>query len=375
MGAYMIQEETLTGIADQVRRLAESNAHLTPDEMAATLEGIDAGSILPMAEEHLFGNMKDVTEHAITGISSLQSGTTSLCHVGWKFEVLSPFSVKGFRMMNSANSTVSSFEPKLYRLSDSALIASASVTCAKQATADVMLDNPVNLRVGETYAVVVLNDNFPWQYWNNVTVNSKMKVISGISAMESTNPTLENILSSTVDMLQGVIIPIMGKPREENLPAQYSILAATMNDIAVEAQRLSSAEDKISMDQIVAALQGTPVLPYPPMPMEIVLNCSYMMILKYSDEEESSIWAYGSKSRPYYSIRPEGDSLELPSGRHRAMLNTIANEWMPVTSTTNAAWCNLSANWSILWADFNLPNGSSSASTIYHAAGSMVPVL
>ncbi|MBQ8238121.1 MAG: hypothetical protein IJZ39_08255 [Oscillospiraceae bacterium] len=375
MAEYMIQEETLTGIADQVRRLADTDGLLTPAGMEAALQGIESSGATDNAEDYLFGASDDVTEYAVTGISGIETGNQDTRYLGWKFKVLSEFSVRGFRMMNNAMSTYESFEPKLYRVSDRTLIASASVTCPDTAAVDVWLDAPVNLTVGETYAVYVKNNYTPYLNWSSITLNSKISKVTGIAIETYTNPTVQEILADVGSSLYGVVFPIMGEPVDTDIPTEYSIQLSTMNDIAAQVQRLGGITGQISTNQMINVLQGTSVLPFPAIPTDIVGNCPYVAIMNFQDTASVNTWVYGSVSKPYFHVTADGDRLAFPSGRYRAMLNSETNKWGTIAVGTTGTGCLLTSGWEIIWTNFDVPNGSVDAAAVYYSAGSFVPAL
>lgn len=155
--------------------------------------------------------------------------------------------------MNYEGGNYTSFTPKLYRISDSELLASATVNCNYGATADVLLDSPVNLTVGETYGVFVYNNPHVYANINNITINSKIGSVVGISSQSS---TLSDILaSSKSSYICGVVFPIMGDPMGTDIPSEYKIQLETINDIAEETQRITGVTGKMSTAQIITALQ------------------------------------------------------------------------------------------------------------------------
>ena len=252
---YSVHGSSLTAIGDGFRSSRGTTNEYTLSEMAV-LAAEPVGAELPNAEETTFGIGIDdgPTEYAITNLPALTKGNNARYYNGLKFTVLSAFSVKGFRVVNRAGSNYTSFTPKLYRLSDNELIASASVTCAGGATADVLIDTPVNLTVGETYAVFIYNSPISYVPISNITINSKIGSVVGIA---TTSGSLSDILASDNNSnIYGVVFPIMGESLDAEIPTEYKVQLTTMTDIAEEVQRITGTTNKMSTAQIIAALQG-----------------------------------------------------------------------------------------------------------------------
>ena len=251
------ERQNIIDIADAIRNKTGLEDEMTLADMAASINEIDTSKpeSLPNAEEATFGIGidNDPTEYAITNLPTLTKGNNANYYNGMKFTVLSAFSVKGFRVVNRAGSNHTSFTPKLYRLSDNELIASASVTCAGGTMADVLIDTPVNLTVGETYAVFIYNGPIAYVPISNITINSKIGSVAGIA---TTSGSLSDILASDKSSsIYGVVFPIMGESLDAEIPTEYKVQLTTMTDIAEEVQRITGATAKMTTAQIVAALQ------------------------------------------------------------------------------------------------------------------------
>lgn len=110
----------------------------------------------------------------------------------------------------------------------------------------------------------------------------------------------------------------------------------------------------------------------PEIPADIVSSCSYILILKAKDG--GNIWVYGSTSKPYYRLQSSVDRLELPSGRHRSLYSTQNDSWGSIATSTSATWCDLTNTWSILWSSYDVPSGSSTATSIYFKGSTPIPI-
>lgn len=104
----------------------------------------------------------------------------------------------------------------------------------------------------------------------------------------------------------------------------------------------------------------------PEIPADIVSACPYLTILKALDN--GNIWCYGSTSKPYYNVQSSVERLELPSGRYGVKYNVEGDSWGEVNTSTSSTWCNLSTTWTVVWSNFDIPNGSATATDIYFRA-------
>lgn len=103
----------------------------------------------------------------------------------------------------------------------------------------------------------------------------------------------------------------------------------------------------------------------PVIPEDELSNCPYIMILKHI---EGNIYVYGSTSIPYYQVKSSVNRLELPNGRSRTLYNVDSDSWGTIDTKTSSTYCDLSSTWSIIWTNFNMPNGSATATSIYFKA-------
>ena len=107
-------------------------------------------------------------------------------------------------------------------------------------------------------------------------------------------------------------------------------------------------------------------------PYDDYAQCPYLMILQSTN---GNIYIYGSTSKPYYQVKSSVERLELPTGRTRSLYNAEDGSWGAINSSTSATYCNLSETWSIIWSNFNIPNGSETSTDIYFYASEPYRVL
>lgn len=251
---YQISSTRLIGIADQVRRLTNTENLLSPANMEAILQGVKSSGEMYNVEEYSFGVAYDATEYAIISYPSTpeRSKNSSIFYCGWKFKVLSAISVKGFKIIGRSDNSTSTTPVWLYRVSDKQLIAHVdSMDTGRAAASEYFFDTPVNLTVGETYGVYVRMDHPPYYEIGAVTLNPKIEWVNGIS---STSSDLDTILAGdtnpVVKNIRGVVFPIIGDPIDAVIPTEYKVQLTTMNDIAEEVQRISGTETKMTVEQM-----------------------------------------------------------------------------------------------------------------------------
>ena len=241
---YIINGETLTGIADQVQRICNLEENMTPEQMETNLLNVTVGAELPKAEEGAFGSAGG-GEYGITALGSeSQSTNSSTRTLGWKFTATEAFSIIGFRQKHSNENY------KRMKLWDSAGNLVASITTWDSTTEwkSYYLDTPVNVAIGETYTVSVCTLYWTYAATSGTTFNDKLTDIQYVSAANDVYPTERAYSVFNIDI---IIAPVQAE-----LPDSYEIQHSTMDDIAEEVQRITGATNKLSTEQIITALQG-----------------------------------------------------------------------------------------------------------------------
>lgn len=250
---YAIQGETMDNIAKAIQTKKETTAIFTPAQMAAEIESIVVGDELPNAEGVAFGTV-DSYEYAISLENFPSQFTNSLGaragSYGAAFVVNTAFSVAGFQIKQYSgySSTV-----QLWDISGG--IKLASVPSSTGGTTEVMLDSPVNLEAGKTYAVVQYSSsNRPYYGSGTLTINEKItntaQVYSSTATADSAPP-----ISTTKGWYCGVNL-IMTEVITESVVTEYKIQTNTLTDIANEVIRIAGATGTLTPAQIITALQG-----------------------------------------------------------------------------------------------------------------------
>ena len=244
---YKVQEGTMIAIADQVRRISGVIGELTPEQMENSLLNVLPNDELPKAENAAFGEANDIEygytlTHGTLGYSGLDRT------IGYKFTVMESFAVVGLRIYTNGNSG------KTWKLclwkSDGTLLSSGTVTeTSVEGWLSFIFDTPVIVQPGEQYVVSGFGSgNYHWRD-STINFNGKLTYVTSLYANGDTLPTSAlTTMNYTPDI-------IVGKATE-TLPNEYQIERETLDDIAEEVQRITGATTKLSIAQIITALQG-----------------------------------------------------------------------------------------------------------------------
>lgn len=261
MDEYLIQGETLTGIADQVRRISGVDGELTPEQMTTNLLNVTPFGEYPKAEEAEFGAENASEEYGIQAATQY-SYLPSKYVFGWKFKAKEAISILGLRFWDNFGGGYQ-YTMKLWNSAGEAV---AGVQFAAEATRTwsqiEYFDTPVNIAIGETYTVSIHLTSIWESIAGSYGAKSEMTFNSKITFVESVKNTVKldtgfpgATYSSTYVPLVDIII---GEVAAE-LPNDYQIARTTMDDIAEEVQRITGTTEKMTTAQIITALQGVAV--------------------------------------------------------------------------------------------------------------------
>lgn len=256
MAEYKIQGETLTAIADQVRRLAKSENDLTPVGMAQTLQGIKSTSELNNAEDSTFGTSELVTYDYGLNYSGGTFTETVKNTIGYKFVVNDKIAAYGFRVLVSN----SKYAPKcdLWDANGTQLAHADSVGGGNNVWTEYFFEKPVPLTVGESYIVsaykydqmCVINKSAASAGTNKIT-------IAGVVWNGSSNSYGFPADSVGSSYYYGVVDIILGPmPDSADAPTEYKIQTETMNDLADVIREKAGVDDKISPAQMIAIVDA-----------------------------------------------------------------------------------------------------------------------
>lgn len=248
MAQYIIQEESLTAIADAVRQVSGTTGGLTPSQMIEILNGIESGGALTAAEASTFGEVDAEYEY---GILERVAGNkwNSTYTGGYEFIPTEDISVVGIYVWAYETSTYD-VEAGIYD-ADGNLLASCSMAHSTEGT-QALFNSPVNLIAGKNYTVAACVRKLQYGFVSGMTINPKITYVCGrnISGLELTYPTNTN-----TSVIYGIADIIIGEP-ETPAPNQYKVQLETMNDIANEVIRITGATAKMTTAQMITALQS-----------------------------------------------------------------------------------------------------------------------
>lgn len=248
---YRISGERLKGFADQVRRISGVEGELTPEQMEANLLNITPLGEHPKAEEGTFGDDDASVEVGIASIVGSIKGYTYSKHLACAYKANEAISIVGLRLYN--NGTSASGVLKLYLWNaNNELLAKVNDVSVTIGYADVYFDNPVNVGINETFIISTSKHKYGGYYSvsSGWTISGKI-TFQGSGAGDTNPPTCTG--TSTA---YGICCPIIGALSTVELPDEYQIDRSTMDDIANEIKRISGATGKITVDAILATLQG-----------------------------------------------------------------------------------------------------------------------
>lgn len=254
---YRISGERLTGIADQARRLGQVAGELTPAQMEETLSAVVPAAGLANAEEYAFGRDADGMEDGIIEFKSdpTTANNNYAYYCGWCFQVNEPLSFRGFKVKGSTSGHYASAKAWLVRVSDEKRLAyTETLGKGYPDVSEELIDTPVDLEMGETYAIYV---NQRWKAaisTANVTINKKISWVSSLS-YKSYSATISDVLAtaSTAATIHGVIYPILGT--YTGFPEEYKVQRTTMDDIAMVIQRVTGANAGMTPGQMISVLE------------------------------------------------------------------------------------------------------------------------
>lgn len=243
----MALTDKLAAIADAIRSKTGDTAGLTLDQMPAAIAGIQGGGTvvetLPNAEESAFGF--NPNGNCLTPTNSIKYMYASYTQ-GWVFEALESFTAIGIRHQQSSGT-------KTLRVSQDG-VALRTIYNDEEATNDnwvsCYFDSPLNIVAGGVYYVTCYG--IPkGTVSDKPTFDGKVRFLGRSLAMGDVIPTTYN-----ADYLYYIphVDLIVGDTLE--LPNNYQITRTTMDNIAVEVQRITGSTAKMTTEQIITVLQG-----------------------------------------------------------------------------------------------------------------------
>ena len=243
-GKYVIEDETITPLFKQVKRIAETEENMTFEEAEQSLLNVfPGGGGLPSAEESGFGNDSNMG-CGIVSEGTAGTTTTKSMTMGYVFTASEAFSIIGLRHKQANSARL-----KLWDSSGNVVTTISAPGVSEWE--NYYFDTPINVAIGETYTVTAYCYQPKVVAMSNTTFNNKLTGIEvRYSARETTFPTTTGGASS-VACVDIIIAPVAAE-----LPDSYEIQRTTMDDIAIEIQRITGTEGKMTTAQIIAALEA-----------------------------------------------------------------------------------------------------------------------
>lgn len=246
---YIIQGETLTGIADAIQAKKDTTAIFTPEQMAEEIEGIVTGDDLPNAEEAFFGTQaSDVYERFMINADSLSPtspGYYDSGQHGYMFSVKETIAFNGFWFYGRGFAML----VRLWDVTNSTVIVAQQVSASWYWSKN-LISEPLNLSPGITYAITAVpNSSCPYYTVDKSDVEWNSK-ITFVDSCYTTSYAEVPHLATNISYIQNVIDPIFSEALTETVITEYKIQTETMTSIAEEVQRISGTTTKMTTAQI-----------------------------------------------------------------------------------------------------------------------------
>lgn len=249
---YSIHGSTLTGIADQVRRISGVDGELTPEQMTTNLLNVTPLGEYPKAEEAEFGAENASVEYGLTlNATPSQTSRSDKMYCTNKFTANEAIAIVGLRIY-SANTNSRSLT--LWDGNGVAIKTVPYFNPTANQWVEKYFDEPVSIAIGESFIISSSRISY-YTYIDiaNVGFNGKISFVGGHSDESAEVPS-----SYSTTTMYGIIDIIIGTVQAE-LPNDYQITRNTMDDIAEEVQRITGTTEKMTTAQIITALQGVAV--------------------------------------------------------------------------------------------------------------------
>lgn len=247
MAEYLIQSETITPLFDQIRRITETEDAMTFESATASLLNIVPGGDLPNVEESVFGDNDASVEFGITSCGTIYNDN-SPDYVGIEFKAIEAVSILGVRIRMPVNGNESVY---LWNESGELVKEISGIEAIKNTWVQAYFTNPVNIGIGETFVVSTSGGYYYYAKVSEATFNSKLSFQNGRKGSKLGVCPSE----TSTTYIYGLIDVIIGEVSAE-LPEEYQIARATMDDIANEVKRITGTTGKISTAQMLTTLQS-----------------------------------------------------------------------------------------------------------------------
>jgi hypothetical protein len=259
MPIYKDDRNVITPLFDQIRRITETEDAMTFERATESLLNITPGGGLPSAEAGSFG-VASGFEYGITS-STAYTSVLSKRSVGWQFKAKEAISILGVRYYENFSLDY----PRRVQLWDSSGNLLNWEACNAETVGEwspiVYFNTPVNMAIGETYTISVILMNANASVGNYIAKKSTVTFSSKISFIQAVyNPTNGNTgFPSTQYYTSDNPVPLVDiiiGPVATELPDDYQVQRTTLDDIAVEVQRISGTTSKMTPAQMLTALKA-----------------------------------------------------------------------------------------------------------------------
>lgn len=247
---YSVRGDSLTGIAEQVQRLFDTEEAMTPEQMKLNLMNVVSASELPSAEEAIFGVNNPTIETGIVTLGTLNSETVDYIYYPFnKFTAREAISIIGLRVYVTRNTKKRTL--CLWNASGDKVRETEEITPSFNAWTVAYFDEPFNVAAGESFAVSSSGVSYPtYSDASTTTINAKVSFDGGAQTFSDSFPS-----TFYTSYYRGVV-DFIAAPVSAKLPSNYQITRTALDDIANEAQRITGATTKLTTAQIQSALES-----------------------------------------------------------------------------------------------------------------------
>jgi hypothetical protein len=253
---YRVTGGYMTSIANEARRLGNTDAPMKPDAVESALRAADGEKLLPAAEDTLFGTVVSEHEYGLLSVGEF-AGTWNNYGGGYEFTPNEDISVVGIRAWaGTANYTNTTVTAGLWDTSGNLLASCSFVRDTNEQQG--FFDDPVDLKAGENYIVSADTWYMTYVFTSNVSINPKIAYVQGrtCSCGSSGGPTYPATEKGN-GAIYGVADIIISQPAA-TVPNEYIVQFDTMNGIADEVKRIVGRTSQMSASEIYEELRSVP---------------------------------------------------------------------------------------------------------------------
>lgn len=253
MPIYKDDRNVITPLFDQIRRITETEDAMTFEGATESLLNITPGGAFPVAEESVFGVESSSMAYGLSSATVENRWINNNITAGWRFTAAEAFSVLGLRYYDPSGFGGYRKWLTLWNSSGEVVKEIILTSAGSDGWYTEYFDSPFNIAKGETYTVSIYTNSSSVgnRSTSSATWNSKLTSVKKVYSNTSTSKTFPESSYSYTAMVDIVIGAVATE-----LPDDYQVQRTTLDDIAVEVQRISGTTSKMTPAQMLTALQA-----------------------------------------------------------------------------------------------------------------------